>query len=430
MRRSVAIAVIALALVAASCGDGGRHTEPVDIPDHVEGTVYLPEPFRAPLCLLAHGTGVGAEVLTVDPSSPAALTIFPGDVITEADGVVITSGAELTAVVRSKEVGEVLQLKVVRPGEDAVDTPLEVVGRPDNRTAPATGLRVRTAVEMVDSRLLDPTASIDSPQSVVVSVEGRLLALDPVTGTWLDLNGPTPPTRWVPANGGVYVLEPGAPDRVVSVAGVASGFDFVHEDWRAQVVLGAQGGLVLVRADRSTDTGPESTLFAIDPATGDLAWEYRRSGSAPGEHPVPIMALSSVSATRTLVGTTVFDDAGDTGPFSFVVVDQAGRTLPGSDELVPPGARVMGWYSDNQIAYLTDIVGEIVLVNVDTGSLDQLIVPVPAEDVTFSPVGDGSHMFLLSAGRIDLISTGPNASFRPLATDCGVDALSHPGFVG
>ncbi len=415
-------------MLAASCGDSGRHTEPFDIPDEVSGTVSIPQGLQDQVCLFAHGTGAGVEVVTVDPDTPAADSLLPGDVITAADGTPVNRGAELIAIVQTKLIGEVLQLNVSRAGEDDFQANVTLVERPDSPGSPTMGLRIRTAVEMGDARLVDGSGTLESRHSIVVSVGGQLYGVDPLAGSWVDLGAETPDARWIPAAGGIYTIEEGDPDRLVSVAGVDASIPFIVDSWRPQWVLGAQGQLVLVRADRDTETGAESAVFAMDPVTGEVAWEYQPAGSQG--NPIPVLAISSPSGDRTLLATTVFDADGNAGPFAYSIVDGEGMlTVPPDGIDIPLGALVIGWHSDDQIAYLDANVEAVLLRNIDDGSLDEVLLPIASDNVQFAPVGDGAHFYVLGAGRIDLISAAADGTLRPLAVNCPTESVSPPGFV-
>jgi S1-C subfamily serine protease len=153
MRRPAAVAVLALALVASACGDGGRKTPPLSIPDQVEGQVAVPDSLASPACRLAVGTGIGAEVVSVQTDLPASRVLAPGDVITEVDGVGVTESEDLIAVVRSLQVGDSVSVRVFRSGVDPFDAEVDLVEQESG--APMLGIGVRTAVELQDARSIE-----------------------------------------------------------------------------------------------------------------------------------------------------------------------------------------------------------------------------------------------------------------------------------
>jgi len=59
--------------------------------------------------------GDGALVVQVEPSTPAASQLQPGDVITTADGTAIKVASDLTAVIASLKAGDDIHLSVRRP---------------------------------------------------------------------------------------------------------------------------------------------------------------------------------------------------------------------------------------------------------------------------------------------------------------------------
>ena len=110
MRRSAAVTILALALVASACGGSGRETPPLSIPEEIIGTVPVAEGFVSLRCLFGVGTGKGAEILEVDSDGPASGALEAGDIITEVDGVPVMGPAQLVGVVGAKQPGDVVTL--------------------------------------------------------------------------------------------------------------------------------------------------------------------------------------------------------------------------------------------------------------------------------------------------------------------------------
>jgi hypothetical protein len=432
MRRPAAVAVLALALVASACGDGGRKTPPLSIPDQVEGQVAGPDSLASPACRLAVGTGIGAEVVSVQTDLPASRVLAPGDVITEVDGVGVTESEDLIAVVRSLQVGDSVSVRVFRSGVDPFDAEVDLVEHSEESGAPMLGIGVRTAVELQDARSIEAGGALDSPLTAVVSVDGSLYAVDAVVGNWVSLHSATPEPAWVATAGSVYVLEDGEPDRLVSVTDPGSAVEFVAEGWNGRWVLGSQAGRVLVYADRIVEAALKGALFAVDPVSGAVEWFWSPRDSERTDNPLPIFAVSSPSQERTLVGTAQFDDEGTVEVLRFSLLDQEGNPLlvvPPANGALPDGAVVIGWHTDDEIAYQQQGTANILLWNVDDGDLRQIELPAATEDVQYLPIGDGTHFMVIGASSVDLIGGGESPSMRPLAVDCVADQVAPPGFV-
>jgi hypothetical protein len=433
MRRPAAVAVLALALVAAACGGGGRQTPPLSIPDRVEGQVTVLEALAAPGCRLAVGTGIGAEVVSVQPDVPASRVLTPGDVITEVEGVGVSESEDLIAVVRSRQVGDSVSVRALRGGSEPFDADVDLVEHTDESGTPILGIGVRTAVELQDAQSIEAGGTLDSPLTAVVSLDRSLYAVDAVDGNWVSLHSATPELAWVATAGSVYVLEDGEPDRLVSITDPGSVVDFVAEDWDGRWVLGSQAGKVLVYASRAVEAGLMGALFAVDPVSGAVEWFWSPRDSERTDNPLPIFAVSSPSQERTLVGTAQFDSEGNVEVLRFSLLDREGNPLlvvPPANGALPDGTTIIGWHTDTEVAYQQQGSADILLWNVDDGDLRQIELPAPTEDVQYVPVGDGTHFMVIAASSVDLIGGGELPSMRPLAVDCVADQVTPPGFIG
>lgn len=432
MRRPAAAAVIALALVAAACGGGGRETPPFSVPTSVEGQVTVPDIGAGPVCRLAMGTGMGVEVVSVEPNMPVSALLQPGDVITRVDGVGVSESGDFIAIVRTRAVGDSVTVSVSRSGSEPFETVVELVEHVDGSGAPMVGIGIRTAVDLQDASTVESTGTLDSPLTAVVSVDGSLYAVDAVEGAWLSLQSTTPPAAWTPAAGAVYTLEDGQPDRLVNVADPEAAIDFSVEGWNGRWVLGSQAGLVLLYADRSAETGLQGAIFAVDPIAGGVEWFWSPQDAERTDNPLPIFAISSPSHDRTLVGTAQFDESGNAEVVRFSLLDLNGEpelVVPPAGGELPSGLVTIGWHTESQIAYHQPAIGNVLLWNVDTGDIEELELPVAPDGAQFAPVGDGTHYMMITENSLDLIRAGDGPSARPLAVDCVADQIAPPGFV-
>lgn len=425
--------IVGLALFGAACGGGGRTTPQFTVPETVEGRVAVPELATAPVCRLSVGSGNGVEVVSVEPDLPASEQLQPGDVINGVDGVMVDDSGDFIGIVRSRDVGDSVTMSVSRVGDEPFEADIELVAHVDGSGEPMIGIGVRTAVELLEAASVETTGPVESPLTTVVSVGGSLYALDPVAGNWLSLERQTPSEPWTPAAGAIYTLIDGEPDQVVNVTDPDASIEFDVDGWNGRWVLGSQGALVLVYADREAETGVQGSIFAVDPATGVVAWFWLPQDAEPTVNPIPIFAVSSPSQDRTLVATALFDDEGNAQALRFSLLDRNGE--PGLvaspvDEL-PAGLVAIGWFNDSQIAYHQPSDGTVLLRDVDTGDLESLTLPVEAGTTAqFFPVGDGTHLIMITAGGLDLIRAGDGPSTRPLAVDCVAERITPPGFVG
>ncbi len=428
-----ATAMIVVALVAAACGGGERETAAFSVPTSVVGRVTVPDIGAGPVCRLAMGTGMGVEVVSVEPDMPVSALLQIGDVITHVDGVGVAESGDFIAIIRSNEVGDTVTVSVTRSGNGPVEADVELVELLDGTGGPMMGIGVQTAVVLQDATTVGSSGTLESALTAVVSVDGSLYAVDAIEGAWLSLQSTTPPAAWTPAAGGVYTLEEGEPDRLVNVANPEAAVDFDVEGWDGRWVLGSQAGLVLVYADRSEESGLQGAIFAVEPEEGRVAWFWSPRDAERVDFPLPIFAISSPSHVRTLVGTAQFYESVNAEVVRFSVGDLNGKpelVVPPAGGDLPSGLVAIGWHTESQIAYHQPAVGNILLWNVDTGDIDELALPVSPPDAQFVPVGDGTNFIMITGDSLDLIRGGDGPSARPLAVDCAADQIAPPGFVG
>ena len=428
-----ATAMIVVALVAAACGGGEWETAAFSVPTSVVGRVTVPDIGAGPVCRLAMGTGMGVEVVSVEPDMPVSALLQIGDVITHVDGVGVAESGDFIAIIRSNEVGDTVTVSVTRSGNGPVEADVELVELLDGTGGPMMGIGVQTAVVLQDATTVGSSGTLESALTAVVSVDGSLYAVDAIEGAWLSLQSTTPPAAWTPAAGGVYTLEEGEPDRLVNVANPEAAVDFDVEGWDGRWVLGSQAGLVLVYADRSEESGLQGAIFAVEPEEGRVAWFWSPRDAERVDFPLPIFAISSPSHVRTLVGTAQFDESGNAEVVRFSLLDLNGKpelVVPPAGGDLPSGLVAIGWHTESQIAYHQPAVGNILLWNVDTGDIDELALPVSPPDAQFVPVGDGTNFIMITGDSLDLIRGGDGPSARPLAVDCAADQIAPPGFVG
>ncbi|MCZ6460862.1 MAG: PDZ domain-containing protein [Actinobacteria bacterium] len=423
MRPSPAAALVALSLVAAACG-GGRSTPVPDVPD----SVATAGADLVPACRLSVGTDLGAGVVSVGVDVPAAAVLEVGDIIVEADGFEVAVSLDLISVVATKQVGDTLRLVVVRQGEGPLEAEFEVIERSDGSGFPMIGIEVETVVGLRDLLAVDASAIVDSPLTTVVSIQGRLYAMDALAGTWRSLDLDTPSSVWAVSAGGIYVLEEGEPDRIINLAEPGSSIDFAAEGWDSRGVIGSQAGLVLVLANRPADSGVEAAIFAVDPTTGAVAWEWSDRVAESVDSQVSVFALSAPSQGRTLVGTVEFDDDDMPNFLPDLLIDRNGSQVP-LERPVSWRARTIYWRSNDEIAYLDPLSLSVLSWNVETGRVEEAALPASTSEAGFVPIGDGSHFIMLTSTGMDLVDGSELGSLRPLAVGCVAEQISAIGYV-
>jgi len=432
MRRSAAVTMLAIALVASACGDSGRETPPLSIPDEIVGTVPVSEGVVAPRCLLGVGTGQGAEVIEVAADVPATGVLEAGDIITEIDGVPVVGPAQLTAVIGTKQPGDIVNLELTRSSSGPIQEEVQLAQGIEDATTPRLGVVIRTAVDLEEATAIDDSASLESPRSTVMSIDGSLYGVDVVEGTWLNLASETPERLWVALNGSVYVMGDGEPDRILNVTSADASFEFEAEGWDADALLGSQASLLLVAASRVVEGVPQFAIFAIDPITRELAWSAFPDDPERPDFPQPIFARSSPSQDRTLVVTVQLDGEGAVEVLRLNFVDRAGNLAeqtPGDEAALVEGKIISGWHNDSEIVFHATDTGEAILWNVDTGELVPLDLASPTDGTLVVPVGDGVHFIVSGEQSVNLIGLGDDISSRRLIVGCSAAVGPPGGFV-
>lgn len=428
MRRLAAV-VVALSLIGAACNQGSnRETVLPDIPEELPPTDTTLAPAE-PVCMLGFGTGKGAEILEVVAGVPAESVLAAGDVVVEVEGRAITDSTELIAAIQSKAIGDTISVGVDRSGEEFTGE-VELIEHSDTPGTPMAGISIRTAVDLVAPGDLTTvtTARLDDPATRITELDGRLFALDPVQGAWEPIADEIPESPWAAVAGAIYTLEDTDPDVLVDVAGDAR-LDLIPETWNTRWVLGSIGSNVLMVAERDVGESLETAMLAIDPATGDVAWEYLPGASDADLPLVPVLGIPDPTQSRILVALAELTTTDtDLGALRFVIVDASGAAVgmtPPLDGAIPADSLAIGWHDGDRVAYLPPDRERVILWDVDSGAVADVVIPRLASATELVPVGDGERFIMETATGLDLVATD---TVRPLAVDCVADRISALGY--
>ncbi|RPI25581.1 MAG: PDZ domain-containing protein [Actinobacteria bacterium] len=427
MRRRAA-ALAALCVLAAACSPPGRETVLPDIPDELPPattTIATPEP----VCQLGFGTGKGVEVLEVVAGVPAEAVLAPGDVVVAVDGRAVTDSTQLVSAIQSKSIGDTISVDVEREDREFTGD-VELVEHTDTPGTPMAGISIRTAVDLVapDELATVAAATIGGSTARVVQLAGRLFALDPLEGQWEPIADRPPEGAWAAAAGAVYTIEDADPDTLVEVAS-AGRLDLAPGNWNTRWVLGSVGSDVLLLAERTEGDTLEAGLLAVDPATGEIHWDWLPGMSGTGLPLVPVLSVADPTQSRVLVGLTeLAGDGAESTALTLVVLEASGDiaevTTP-ADGAIPEGSIAVGWHDAGMVALLPPEQDRVILWDVDTGAIDEVAVPRLSSATDLVPVGDGHHFIMETATGLDLVAP---ETVRPLAVDCTVDRISALGY--
>lgn len=372
----------------------------------------LPPPHA---CGFATGPPRGVSVTGTLPGSAAAGILLAGDLIVSVDGVATLSATELGDVMETKEVGQEVEIEIVR-GEDPRTVAIALGPGADDEARPMIGVTISTSYTEVLPEEVPVADGIDSPYARLVLVNGELFAIDPSTPEVVAVDLDLPALPWLAAGGTLYRVDgTGTEARVVGHDGgevtMPSGVTLVG-------LLGSVGDDLLAAVGAE---GEPARVAALDPETSEVLWEY----SPPPEQGTPVGTLANPSGTAVIVGLV---PAGSEDP-GFVVLSAADGSIRAGTEVMAAaqGGRMFGWFDDDTILAQTTS-GQIRLVDGETGESTEtsLSLRSPSE-LRLWPVGDGSGILVqdgdvLLSGAIDA-----QTDLRPLVNGCAIEYLDQVG---
>ncbi len=400
MRRLVP--VVGLALIVAACA-AQQPPERSPLPD-VDRAVPPPRP-----CAFAVGPGLGVRIDDVFDGTAADGVLEPNDRIVAIDDVEIRSATDLRTALADRRPGDTITLGILRDDRPR-SIPLTLGSGPGDEPRPFIGITIVTLYDEVAPSALPEAEGLDAPYARLISVEGRVYALDPVEARVVSLGTTAPAPPWYGIGGRLYRVENDLP---------------VDDDGRP-VPLPADvefGALLGTAADRLLVAGtrPEGTVVvvALDPVTGEVAWTHE----LPPEAGIPVGTIASPGAARVVVGLS--DPASGTITFEILGGDDGVPT--GESARIFDGGRVLGWF-DATTLLGQDVTGALLLADVVTGLATGASLPVaPGPGVAVWPVGDGSRVLIRDGGTLSVGGLTPGIENRPLVRRCHIEYVDEVG---
>jgi hypothetical protein len=419
--RRLLISLLVVLLVTSCATRSDRVTVSPSIPTSL--VPNSPDDIGTGRCTFTIGSGLGAVVSDVVVGGPSEGALREDDLIVGFGGDVIRTSADLVAAVQSRSAGDTVTVAAIRDGQP-VTAEITLGASAEGRTL--LGVIVTTVEDQIEpDAVVD--APIDNPLARPVSIAGGLWMLDPTGITWSALRVSAPAGAMMPIDGDIYTVEVRSAHTATlinAVSGQSLDIDLI--EWDPVSVIGTLGHYALIGAERTDADGAviDRAVIAIDPIAGSAVWAWITDPTS--EYSVPIIGHRSLDGSRILVGLGTVDNA---VPVLWVLVSEAeGQPVASVAAGIPDPAAVLGWHDADRVIAIVGTVGEVALIDPDTGTSVQSTMPVEGEPTGLWPVGDGEHI-LVEDGLGLVLATVGDIDRRVLTDSCGASLVADLGWV-
>ncbi len=172
MLRLAAISALVLALLSCAAAPPDRAT----LPDVAEAL----DPPVACVFLVGEPKGIAVSEVMTDTAADGVLEA--GDVIVAVNGVGTVNSDELRAALDQQQVGDEIEIELIRGGED-ISAALTLGANPDDPERVYIGVMIQTEYDQVPASEADDQVTA-SPTSRSLGIGGILYAGDPTLRTW------------------------------------------------------------------------------------------------------------------------------------------------------------------------------------------------------------------------------------------------------
>jgi hypothetical protein len=380
-------------------------------------------------CSLGLGTGSGARINQVLDGRPADGVLEPDDVIISFAHQRIDTATDLVRAVQLQRPGTRVEVELERGGaHEAVIVILDDESVNDGGKL-TIGVTVSTEVELAGAETLEGTTVPVGPYVRSVQLEGRLYAVDPLTGVWHAFGVEAPEGAWVAFANEVWILDDTADNP--SLVGLTTDRTVAidPDGWELQLPFAHVGNDVIFLADRPpADPGltaaREAGLVAIGANSGRITWSWIPGPVATDDGQwIPVRVFVSPNETRLKVALTVNDGRalgaavlGLDGSLITTWDDNGGRFV----DLLP-----FGWFDNTRLIFFDPATSQVVLLPLVGGDPTPLdVLPNTGLEYVW-PVGDGIHVMAQTGGQLNLIDQ--NGGSRPLAVRCDTPTIAGLG---
>jgi hypothetical protein len=420
MHRRLILLALVVVLSPACATRSDRVTTPPSIPTSL--VPNGPGEVGTGRCSFAVGGGLGARITDIVVDGPAAATLLVDDVIVGFGGEPIRTSSDLVAAVRARAAGDTVSVEALRNGQP-ITAPVTLGSSAEGRTL--LGVIVTTLEDRIEPKDV-ASVPLPGPLTRVVAVADGLWLLDPLGITWSSLGIPTPEGALVSVDGDVFTVEV-TDEHSVRLIGEVSGrtVDVDLIEWDAVSVIGTLNDSLLIGTERRDAAGAvqDRGVIAVDPATGRPGWVWITDPASAT--PVPLIGYRSLDGTRILVGLGATDA---TAPVLWVLVsEQDGQPVAAVAAGLSADTAVLGWYDGDRVIAIVDTIGDVALIDPDTGTSVRTTMPVSGEPAGIWPVGDGANVLVEDGSGLVLAAVG-SADRRLLTASCGASRLTDLGW--
>ena len=365
-------------------------------------------------CTFLVGEPQGVLVQEVTPDSAADGLLIVGDVIVAFDGQPTVDSESLLSALGEKEVGEVVEISVLRGDEETEQT----LTLGDASGEPLIGVMIRTQYQAVEATDID-TEVEPGPLTRPISISGLIYLFDAGSNVWQRTEVEVADEiNWVATTAGLYGIQ----DEVIS--DLVSGEEVPHdgfEGWEPIRVIGSAGEDVILVVTQEVPDDPERVAVGVsrfNPFTSQTAWAQ----PVVDGFGIPISALGSPDGEAIAV---VGVDEGGSEITGIDIWD--GDGVPrGMENLVSLGTPV-GWMDDESLLFRTDV--EVVsLLTVPGGAIDEITLEPAIGGLPLFPVGDGRGVLALDSQSLVLDDVTLVGDLQVLAENCGFSRVGEPGW--
>jgi len=364
-------------------------------------------------CTFLVGEPQGVLVQEVTPDSAADGLLIVGDVIVAFDNQPVFDSESLLSALGEKEVGDVVEISVLRGDEETEQTLTLGDGSP-----PRIGVMIRTQYQAIEAADID-TEVEPGPLTRPISISGLIYLFDAVSNVWERTEVEVADeVNWIATTAGIYAIQ----EEVIM--DLISGEEISHdgfEGWEPIRVIGsARQELILVVTQEVPDE-PEQVAVGVsrfDPFTSETVWTqpvvdgFGIPISAWGSPDGEAIAVVGVNEDGSqIMGVDIWD--GDGVP-------------AGMDGLVALGTPV-GWMGDESLLFRTDVEVASVLT-VPGGATEEIALEPAIAGLPLFPVGDGRGVLALDSQSLVLDDVTLVGDLQVLAENCGFSRVGEPGW--
>jgi len=365
-------------------------------------------------CTFLVGEPQGVLVQEVTPDSAADGLLIVGDVIVAFDHQPTLDSESLLAALGEKEVGDVVEISVLRGDEETEQT----LTLGDASGEPRIGVMIRTQYQKVEAAHID-TEVEPGVLTRPISISGLIYLFDAGSNVWERTEVEVAEEiNWVATTAGLYGIQ----EEVIS--DLVSGEEIPHdgiEGWEPIRVIGSAGVEVILVVTQEVPDEPERVAVGVsrfNPLTSQTVWAQ----PVVDGFGIPISALGSPDGEAIVV---VGVDEGGSEITGIDVWDGDGNAR-GMQDLIALGTPV-GWMDDESLLFRTDV--EVAsLLTLPGGDTQEITLEPAIGGLPLFPVGDGRGVLGLDSQSLVLDDVNLVGDLQVLAENCDFGRVGEPGW--